>query len=505
MEFDSVFLYTALAVGVLTICTVLKRVNGWFYSIKFSSKEYRVPPGDMGWPFIGNMLFFFRSFKLGGDLGTFISYFVTRFGAGGMYKSFMFGKPSVIITTPEIVRKVLMDDDNFDLGFPQYLRDLLGQEPTGGTTIKEDKLIRRLTAPIKNHISLSSYFDCIKKIAKSSFEKWADMGEPIELFAEMRRPAFDVLMQVLIGGDQVAPHLLDMVFKQNSYRFSGLHSLPINFPGFAYNKALKARKEIVKVYEEIINERKAMIANTKGEPRTNLLDTMLDTQDDGEGTKLRDGNIVKTLLWYTFGGYESVARVATKAIMHLERNPEFYQKAKALTLAHIPLISIIFAFIFAFRCLVYEEQEDIIKRRSSPNDGLNFDEISQMKYLSKVINETLRMGSTETVLFREANTTVNVNGYSVPKGWKFLTLLGKFHMDPNVYVKPKEFNPSRWDDLDKPASFLPFGIGPKMCPGANLVRLEVSVFLHYYILYYRIEQLSPKSEMETCVARIKKI
>ncbi|KAJ8525969.1 hypothetical protein K7X08_000798 [Anisodus acutangulus] len=480
MEFDSVFLYTALAVGVLTICTVLKRVNGWFYSIKFSSKEYRVPPGDMGWPFIGNMLFFFRSFKLGGDLGTFISYFVTRFGAGGMYKSFMFGKPSVIITTPEIVRKVLMDDDNFDLGFPQYLRDLLGQEPTGGTTIQEDKLIRRLTAPIKNHISLSSYFDCIKKIAKSSFEKWADMGEPIELFAEMRRPAFDVLMQVLIGGDQVAPHLLDMVFKQNSYRFSGLHSLPINFPGFAYNKALKARKEIVKVYEEIINERKAMIANTKGEPRTNLLDTMLDTQDDGEGTKLRDGNIVKTLLWYTFGGYESVARVATKAIMHLERNPEFYQKAK-------------------------EEQEDIIKRRSSPNDGLNFDEIAQMKYLAKVINETLRMGSTETVLFREANTTVNVNGYSVPKGWKFLTLLGKFHMDPNVYVKPKEFNPSRWDDLDKPASFLPFGIGPKMCPGANLVRLEVSVFLHYYILYYRIEQLSPKSEMETCVARIKKI
>ncbi|KAJ8525886.1 hypothetical protein K7X08_005249 [Anisodus acutangulus] len=58
-------------------------------------------------------------------------------------------------------------------------------------------------------------------------------------------------------------------------------------------------------------------------------------------------------------------------------------------------------------------------------------------------------------------------------------------MDPNVFVKPKEFNPSRWDDLDKPASFLPFGIGPRMCPGANLVRLEVSVFLHYYILYYR--------------------
>ena len=57
---------------------MLKRANGWYYSFKFSSKEYQVPPGDMGWPFIGNMLFFFRSFKLGGHLGTFISYFVTR-------------------------------------------------------------------------------------------------------------------------------------------------------------------------------------------------------------------------------------------------------------------------------------------------------------------------------------------------------------------------------------------------------------------------------------------
>ncbi|KAF3633243.1 hypothetical protein FXO37_27134 [Capsicum annuum] len=498
MELDNVFLYTALAVGAVTIYSVLKRVNDWYYSFKFSSKEYNVPPGDMGWPFIGNMLFFFRSFKLGGDLGTFIAYFVTRFGAGGMYKSFMFGVPSVIISTPEIVRKVLMDDDNFDLGFPQYLRDILGQEPVGGTTIQEDKLIRRLTAPIKNHISLSSYFDCIKKIAKSSFEKWAEMGEPVDLFSEMKRPAFDVLMQVLIDGDKVDPKLLDIVFNQNSYRFRGLHALPFNIPGFAYNKALNARREIVKVYEEIINQRKVMIAKTKGQPRSNLLETMLDTQDDdnGEGkTKLRDGNIVKTLLWYTFGGYESVARVATKAIMHLERNPEFYQKAKARAQhqSHI---------IYIER---REEQEEIVKRRSSPNDGLNFEEIAQMKYLAKVINETLRMGSTETVLFREANTTVNVNGYSVPKGWKFLTLLGKFHMDPKVYVKPKEFNPSRWDDLDKPPSFLPFGIGPKMCPGANLVRLEVSVFLHYYILYYRIEQISSKSEMETCIARIKKL
>ncbi|KAH0664983.1 hypothetical protein KY285_026189 [Solanum tuberosum] len=69
----------------------------------------------MGWPLVGNMLFFFQSFK-DGNLGSFVSYFVTRFGEGGMCKAFMFGKPSIIITKVETSRKIFMDDDNFDRG-----------------------------------------------------------------------------------------------------------------------------------------------------------------------------------------------------------------------------------------------------------------------------------------------------------------------------------------------------------------------------------------------------
>ncbi|KAG5598712.1 hypothetical protein H5410_030082, partial [Solanum commersonii] len=354
---------------ILTLISVLKRSNGWFFTMKFSSKKCELPPGDMGWPLVGNMLFF-QSFK-DGNLGSFVSYFVTRFGEGGMCKACMFGKPSIIITKVETSRKIFMDDDNFDRGMPKYILKILGQVQVGGFTKEESKRLHRLTTPIKSDISLSSnYFDFANEIVKNSFEKLVAMEEPIDILLAMKRPTFEVLMRILIG-DGVDHDLVDVLFEETIYLIRGCHGLPSNIPGSSYNRGLK------------------------------------------------------------------------------------------------------------------EEQEDIVKRRSSSNEGLNFHEIKQMKYLSNVINE-LRIAMAKTIFFREARTTIKINGYTIPKGWKFLTFSWNYHLDPNTYVRPKKFNPSRWDDLEpKPASFLPFGVGPKMCPGTNLARLEVSVILHYFLLHYR--------------------
>ncbi|MCD7467961.1 hypothetical protein HAX54_005678 [Datura stramonium] len=107
--------------------------------------------------------------------------------------TFMFGKPSVIVTTPELCRKVLMDDDSEQsLGFPKY--------------------ILRATEKRAN---------C--ETVKTTFEKWATTGESLQLLFEMKKPTFKVLMKVLIGGDQVADELLDLLFKENNLRFAGLH------------------------------------------------------------------------------------------------------------------------------------------------------------------------------------------------------------------------------------------------------------------------------------------
>jgi len=47
------------------VSKVMRNLNGWYYHLKFKSKQYPLPPGDMGWPFIGNLWSFFKYFSSG--------------------------------------------------------------------------------------------------------------------------------------------------------------------------------------------------------------------------------------------------------------------------------------------------------------------------------------------------------------------------------------------------------------------------------------------------------
>lgn len=72
--------YVGIMVGVLMIMKwALKNVNVWFYERNLDKKiKERLPPGDMGWPFIGNMLSFLRAYK-STDPDSFIGGFVQRY------------------------------------------------------------------------------------------------------------------------------------------------------------------------------------------------------------------------------------------------------------------------------------------------------------------------------------------------------------------------------------------------------------------------------------------
>jgi cytochrome P450 len=45
------------------------------------------------------------------------------------------------------------------------------------------------------------------------------------------------------------------------------------------------------------------------------------------------------------------------------------------------------------------------------------------------------------------------------------------------------------DYTAKVGTFLPFGAGSRLCPGADLVKLEICVFLHYFLFNYRLALL----------------
>ncbi|KAE8677568.1 Ent-kaurenoic acid oxidase 2 [Hibiscus syriacus] len=450
---DLLGLILAVVLGIYVfLFGFVKKINEWRYVSSFGEKKHSLPPGDMGWPIIGNMWSFLKAFR-SNDPDTFIYNLVQRHGRTGIYKTYLFGSPSIIVSIPETCRKVFADDEQFRLGYPISTKQLTGKKSFHSIPNSEHKRLRRLTtAPINGHEALS-----------------------MSLHTSSLGPVLNQLW------GQLRSFYTDLNY--------GMKSAAINLPGFAFHKALKARKMLIKILQEVLDERRMKSEVIDPNVKRGMIDLLMEIEDE-KGHKLPDEDIIDLLLMFLLAGHESSAHVAMWAILYLHNHPQVLKKAK-------------------------EEQEEILKKRQSVGKGLSLKDVRQMNYLQKVIDETLRRASVSFCNFREAKVDVNINGYLIPKGWKVLLWNRGVHMDPEVYSNPKEFLPERWENhKPKPGSFLPFGAGSRICPGADLAKLEISIFLHYFLLNFTLEQLNPGGKnvylpiprpVDNCLAKIVKI
>ncbi|KAF8412527.1 hypothetical protein HHK36_000495 [Tetracentron sinense] len=480
------FVFTALIGGFATLYGLLKRANGWFYESRLGEKRYTLPPGDLGWPLIGNMWSFLRAFK-STDPDSFISSFVHRYSRTGIYKAFMFGSPSIMVTLPETCRRVLTDDEQFGPGWPISTCELIGKKSFIGISYEEHKRLRRLTsAPVNGHEALSIYLKYIEKTVISALDKWASIGT-IEFLTELRKLTFRIIMYIFLSSE--SDPIMEALEREYTALNYGIRAMAINLPGFAYHKALKARKKLVAILQSVVDERRERGASSPPTAKKDMMDALMEVEDEN-GRKLNDEEIIDVMVMYLNAGHESSGHITMWAAVFLQEHPEFFQKAKA-------------------------EQEEIIRNRPPTQTGLSLKEVKQMDYLSKVIDETLRVVNISLVVFREAKTNVNISGYTIPKGWKVLVWFRSVHMDPEIYPNPKEFNPSRWEDYTpKAGTYLPFGAGSRTCPGNDLAKLEISIFLHYFLLNYQLERINPGCPLrylphmrhtDSCLARIRKL
>ncbi|KAK1424999.1 hypothetical protein QVD17_20341 [Tagetes erecta] len=254
-------------------------------------------------------------------------------------------------------------------------------------------------------------------------------------------------------------------------------------------RSVRARGRLLTILDGTINEHSKRRETPQGITRKDMLDLLLECEDDN-GRRLDKEEIIDILLSYLNAGHETSAHIMMWATIFLQAHPQVFQTAK-------------------------EEQERIVKSMPVGQNGLTLKEYRQMEYLSKVVDETLRVVSLAFMTFREAKKDVEFKGYVIPKGWKVLLWYRSLHHDPENYPKPKEFNPSRWDGyVPKPGTFLPFSGGTRLCPGNELAKLEISIFLHHFLLKYKLERENPSCPIrylphqrpkDHCLGRVVKI
>uniref|UniRef100_A0A2N9EK63 Uncharacterized protein n=1 Tax=Fagus sylvatica TaxID=28930 RepID=A0A2N9EK63_FAGSY len=253
-------------------------------------------------------------------------------------------------------------------------------------------------------------------------------------------------------------------FKQISSSFA---SLPFKIPGTAFHRGIKARDRMYAMLDSIISRRR----NGEGFQQDFLESLIIKHSKKADGgdeeDKLTDTQLKDNILTLLVAGHDTTTAALTWLIKFLGENPAVLEQLR-------------------------EEQ---MKIQASKKVG----DLSHM-----VINETLRRATILPWFSRKAAQDFEIDAYKIKKGWSVNLDVVSIHHDPEVFPNPQKFDPSRFDEPLKPFSFIGFGSGPRMCPGINLTKLEISIFIHYLVCRYKWRALEKDDSVQPTLVRMPK-
>ncbi|KAK5641166.1 hypothetical protein RI129_009713 [Pyrocoelia pectoralis] len=114
---------------------------------------------------------------------------------------------------------------------------------------------------------------------------------------------------------------------------------------------------------------------------------------------------------------------------------------------------------------------------------ITYEAIMDMKYMTQVIDETLRKYPPVSFLTRQCVKDYVVPEYDVKiekETMVQISVLG-LHRDPEYFKDPEKFDPERFSDENKhnilPFTYIPFGEGPRLCIGMRFGMMQTKVGL----------------------------
>ncbi|CAG2196160.1 CYP3A [Mytilus edulis] len=174
---------------------------------------------------------------------------------------------------------------------------------------------------------------------------------------------------------------------------------------------------------------------------------------------MTEDEIVMNAMIFFGAGYDLTSNTLMFAVYELALHPEIQEK-------------------------LFEEINNEIGK-----DAPTYESISSLQYLDMFLSEVLRLHAAFHRINRHTKNDITVNGMFIPKGTDVTIPISALHRISQNWPDPDKFDPQRFTQENKAKrpmySYLPFGLGPRVCVGMRLVVMETKMALIAMIQHFK--------------------
>ncbi|NP_001303638.1 probable cytochrome P450 6d5 [Cimex lectularius] len=386
---------------------------------------------------------------------------------GGYY---FLWKPLLMIKDPELVKNITIKDFEHFSDHSPFLDSTKGTDIvlhsiffmkseewkkrrsvlTHLFTPKRLKTIHTMTGPI-----MDSFFPKFDQCAKDDLD--------IDMDPTLTELTMNVITKTFIGIDVKD----QSAFLKASHMFS-YPDTPSLIKSFLYtlhpliHKVLgltTLNKGIYALFSELV-ERVVRLRKEQNIVSNDLFDFLIKCQN-GVIKNYEDismGEMIGHTFVFFFAGHDTTTLTGAMTVFELSRNPEVQKKLRS----------------------------EIKRAVEERNEGLSYETLNAIPYLSYVIQETTRMYPVLGVIKRVCTKPYNIGDFSVPVGMDIIFPVRSLHYDPRYFEDPHSFKPERFAEGKTPEVFMPFGKGPRICIGMRFAESELKLLISRLVLDYDI-------------------
>jgi len=325
---------------------------------------------------------------------------------------------------------------------------------------------RRMVMAAFDPSRVKAYFPAISKVAQRLCGRWmkaARSGAPIDLQADLMRFTVDTIAGLAFGAEiNTLESDEDVIQRHLDKILPAIHKRTFSMiPYWRYVRSPADRRldrSILEVRAAIASFIARARARIQADPARrehphNLLEAMIASADSGDGG-LDDRDVAGNVLTMLIAGEDTTANTLTWMIYLLKRNPEALQRAR-----------------------------DEVRRIVADPTAMTPERIGALDFVEACAHETMRLKPAAPLIAAQAIVDTTVADIRVPAQTVVFGVMRHDSMSDSYFPNPTAFLPERWLPESGPTKTersakrvsMPFGAGPRICPGRYLALLEMKV------------------------------